>query len=204
MASPPWILSNIGSDKEVKTTRIIAELLPRFLPKHPATNQTVITQLCLTRECLKVIFQISSTPGSVLCLHVCICGPPAEKNQWGWDNFSSSETTLSECKLCWMQSSQGLGRKLEDLLSATFHRYIGPLLLSLYTNSFLPPALLITASSGQICISRRERNAKLMGELLTIVFCFLVMVNEAWADPHLLLILIILLLSFPQHVWTWP
>ena len=136
----------------------------------------------------------------MLCLYfVCLHSWSSSwENRWGWDNFSSSETTLSECKLCWMQSSQGLERKLEDLLSATFHRYYGPLLLSLYTNSFLPPALLITASSGQICISRRERNTKLMGGLLTIVFCFLVMVNEAWADPHLLLILIILLLSSPH------
>ena len=40
-----------------------------------------------------------------------------------------------------MQSSQGLERKLEDLLSATFPRYLAHCTPALYTNSFLPPLL---------------------------------------------------------------
>lgn len=106
------------------------------------------------------------------------------ENRWGWDNFS-----LSDCKLCWMQSSQGLERKLEDLLSATFHRYLAHCYFhSLHQQfpSYSSPHYHQVDKFASRDMEWRK-NTKLMGEMPTIILCFLVIVNEAWADPHRLL-----------------
>ena len=59
-----------------------------------------------------------------------------------------------------MQSSQGLERKLEDLLSATFHRYFAHCTLALYNNSFLPPLVSSLMTQVDKFASRDETRRK--------------------------------------------